>query len=47
VTAASVVFELTPHRSLRPWERRELRRAADRYGTYLGLPAVLEGSRES
>jgi hypothetical protein len=42
VTAASVVFELTPHRSLRPWERRELQRAADRYGTYLGLPAVLE-----
>ena len=43
VTASRVVFELTPHRPLRPWERTALRRAADRYGTYLGLPAVLDG----
>jgi hypothetical protein len=42
LTAARVVFELTPHRPLRPRERTELRRSADRYGTYLGLPAVLE-----
>ena len=42
VTAARVVFELSPHRPLRPRERTELRRAADRYGAYLGLPAVLE-----
>jgi hypothetical protein len=42
VTTARVVFELTPHRPLRPRERTELRRAADRYGAYLGLPAVLE-----
>ena len=44
VTAARVVFELTPHRPLRPRERTELGRAADRYGAYLGLPAVLEGA---
>ena len=42
VTAARVVFELSPHRPLRPRERTELRRAADRYGAYLGLAADLE-----
>jgi hypothetical protein len=44
VTPSRVVFELTPHRPLRPREHTELRRAADRYGTYLGLPAALEVS---
>jgi hypothetical protein len=42
VSAARVSFSLTPHRALRPRERAELRRAADRYGAYLGLPAELE-----
>lgn len=42
VTASRLTFALTPHRPLRPRERTELRRAADRYGTYLGLPAALE-----
>jgi hypothetical protein len=42
VSPSRVVFELKTHRPLRPWERTALRRAADRYGAYLGLPAVLE-----
>jgi hypothetical protein len=43
VTPSRLVFQLTPHRPLRPWERTALRRAADRYGAYLALPAVLDG----
>jgi hypothetical protein len=44
VTADRVVFRLGPHRALRPRELTELRRAADRYGDYLGLAATLEVS---
>ncbi len=42
VAADRVVFRLDPHRPPRPRELTELRRAADRYGDYLGLPAALE-----
>lgn len=42
VTADGVVFRLDPHRPPRPRELTQLRRAADRYGDYLGLPAALE-----
>jgi hypothetical protein len=42
VTADRVVFRLAPHRDLRPRELAELRRAAERYGEYLGLSAAIE-----
>jgi Winged helix DNA-binding domain len=42
VTADRVVFELAPYRALKPRDRTALRRAAERYGEYLGLPAMLE-----
>jgi Winged helix DNA-binding domain len=42
VTADRVVFRLAPHRSLGLRELTELRRAAARYGDYLGLTATLD-----
>jgi len=42
VTSGGVAFRLFPHRHLRPRELTELRRASERYGDYLGLPATLE-----
>ena len=42
VTADGVVFQPTPYRSLRPSELAALRRAAGRYGGYLGLPSTLD-----
>ncbi len=44
VTAGRVVFRLDPHRDLRPRELTALRRAAHRYGSFLGLDASLEVS---
>jgi hypothetical protein len=44
VTAGRVVFRLDPHRDLRSRELTALRRAADRYGSFLGLDASLEVS---
>jgi hypothetical protein len=41
VTTDRVVFELAPYRALRPRETAALRRAAERYGAFLGLsPSV-------
>jgi Winged helix DNA-binding domain len=42
VTAGGVAFRLNPHRPMRPRELTALRRAAERYGDYLGLAATLE-----
>jgi hypothetical protein len=42
VTSGGVTFRLHPHRSLRPRELSALRRASQRYGRYLGLPAALD-----
>jgi hypothetical protein len=42
ISADRATFTLTPHRSLRPRELSELRRATVRYGEYLGVPAALE-----
>lgn len=42
VTGGGVNFRLSSHRDLRPRELVELRRASERYGDYLGLPATLE-----
>jgi hypothetical protein len=42
VTPERVVFELAPYRGLRPRELTSLRRAADRYGDFLGLVPALE-----
>ena len=42
IAADRATFTLTPHRSLRPRELSELRRATVRYGEYLGVPAALE-----
>ncbi|HZN42423.1 MAG TPA: winged helix DNA-binding domain-containing protein [Actinomycetota bacterium] len=42
VTVDRVVFELTPYRDLRATEVTALRRAAERYGDYLGLTPTLE-----
>jgi len=42
VTSGGVAFRLFPHHHLRPRELTELRRASERYGDYLGLPATLE-----
>jgi len=41
-TSGGVAFRLNPHRRLLPRELTALRRAAERYGDYLGLPATLE-----
>jgi hypothetical protein len=42
VTSGRVTFRLHPHRALRPRELTALRRAAERYGRYLELPAALD-----
>ena len=42
VTTDGVVFELTPYRDLRSTEVTALRRAAERYGEYLGFVPTLE-----
>jgi Winged helix DNA-binding domain len=42
VTGDRVVFELAPYRTLKPRETAALRRAAERYGEYLGLQPRLE-----
>ena len=42
VTTDRIVFELSPYRSLKQRERTALRRAAKRYGEYLGLSPGLE-----
>ena len=41
IAGGRVVFRLNPHRTLRPRELTELRRAARRYGGFLGLDAAL------
>ena len=42
VTLDRVVFELAPYRDLRPGEITALRRAAERYGTYLDRAPTVE-----
>ena len=42
LTRDRVVFELVPYRTLRPRESAALRRAAERYGAFLGLPPTVE-----